>query len=320
MLERHFVHRFHLQRLRSGPFAPYLDSLSESLHAAGYAKGTAREYLGCAAHLGVWMARAKLPIRALDEAMIVRFGKHQSSCRCPPPVGVRSAYGASRAARIALEHLRALGVVAPAPEPQSPPDLVQRFDHWMLQHRGVREFTLSIYRPVLLHFLRAEGDVPAKYTARGVRRFVMRRVHGASNRMVSSTVAAVKMFLRYLAAEGRCRPGLDAAIPKLAAWSLASLPRGLPPGDVERLLSACDGRTPFGRRDRAVLLLLARLGLRAGDVLELRLDDIDFEAATLRVRGKGRRETALPLPQDVGDAILAYLASALSRSDPPVLG
>lgn len=307
MLERYFAHRFHLERFRSGPFAPYLDSLSELLQAAGYATRTAREYLGSAAHLGVWMARSKLPIRSLDEAMIVRFGKHLRSCRCPPPVGVRSGYGACRAAEIALGHLRELGVVERATEPPPVPDLVQSFEHWMRQHRGVCDATLSMYRPVLLRFLRAEGQVPEEYAASGIRRFVVRRARGASAMKVGSTIAAMKMFLRYLAAAGECRPGLDAAIPKLARWSLASLPRGLPPADVDRLLSACDVRTPFGRRDRAILLLLARLGLRAGDVLELRLGDIDFAEATLRVRGKGRRETLLPLPQEVGDAILAYL-------------
>lgn len=115
------------------------------------------------------------------------------------------------------------------------------------------------------------------------------------------------MFLRFLIAEGQCAVGLDAAIPALAHWRLASLPRYLPPEDVERLIASCDRASAVGRRDRAILLLLARVGLRAGDIVRVRLSDVDWKTASIQVCGKGRRHTRLPLTREVGQAIVAYL-------------
>ena len=122
-----------------------------------------------------------------------------------------------------------------------------------------------------------------------------------------TVVTAVRMFLRFLIAVGRCHPGLEHALPTIAHWRLSSLPRYLPAEAVERVLRSCDVTTAIGCRDRAVLLLLARLGLRAGDVAALQWGDIDWHDGTLCVAGKNRRHTRLPLPQEVGDALLAYV-------------
>jgi len=123
------------------------------------------------------------------------------------------------------------------------------------------------------------------------------------------------MFLRFLIAEGQCAGGLDAAIPTVAHWRLASLPRYLPAKDVERLIASCDRASAVGRRDRAILLLLARLGLRAGDIAHLRLSDIDWKGASIQVCGKGRRQARLPLSQEVGQAIVAYLKKGRPRTN-----
>jgi site-specific recombinase XerD len=122
------------------------------------------------------------------------------------------------------------------------------------------------------------------------------------------------MLLRYLVTQGVCDAILIGAIPTVAEWRLATLPRYLPASDIERIIKGCDTSKPNGLRDRAILLLLTRLGLRAGDVADLHFSDINWQRATLRVLGKGRRESRLPLPQDVGDAILAYL----ERARPPL--
>jgi site-specific recombinase XerD len=115
------------------------------------------------------------------------------------------------------------------------------------------------------------------------------------------------MFLRFLVAEGCCRAGLLGAIPVVPHWRLTSLPRYVSPEDVERLVACCDPTTPVGKRDRAILLLLARLGLRAGDIVQMRLEDIDWKGAWVQVSGKSRHQTRLPLTQEVGQAIAAYL-------------
>ena len=130
---------------------------------------------------------------------------------------------------------------------------------------------------------------------------------------VKTMTTALRGYLRFLAAQGQCRPWLDRAVPTLPQWRLSALPRYLSGADVERLIASCDLSKPHGIRDRAILLLLARLGLRAGDILAMRLDDIAWDEGTLRVRGKGRREVRLPLPQDAGDALLVYLGRVRPR-------
>jgi site-specific recombinase XerD len=125
--------------------------------------------------------------------------------------------------------------------------------------------------------------------------------------------------LRFLIAEGHCRAGLLGAIPVVPHWRLTSLPRYLPPEDVERLIASCDPSSPVGKRDRAILLLLARLGLRAGDIVQMRLPDIDWKGAWVHVSGKNRRQTRLPLTQEVGQAIATYVQSARPRANTDAL-
>ena len=121
----------------------------------------------------------------------------------------------------------------------------------------------------------------------------------------------MRMYLRFLVSEGGIAPALLAAVPTVPQWRLSTLPRYIPADDVERSIVSCDDG-PAGVRDRAILLLLARLALRAGDIVGLRLGDIDWDRSVVHVSGKSRRETALPLPQDVGDALYAYITSAPS--------
>jgi integrase len=126
---------------------------------------------------------------------------------------------------------------------------------------------------------------------------------------------ALRGYLRFLAATGVCRLSLDHAVPIIPQWRLSALPRFLPGGAVEQVIASCDLTKPHGVRDRAILLLLARLGLRAGDVLMMRLSDIAWDEGMIRVRGKGRREIRLPLPQDAGDALLDYLSRGRPSAD-----
>jgi len=120
-------------------------------------------------------------------------------------------------------------------------------------------------------------------------------------------ITSMRAFLRYLSFRGLCRTDLDQAVPAVAHWRLASLPRCLTADEVDRLIGACEGSSIACLRNRAIILLLVRLGLRAGDVARLCLSDIEWESGTLRVTGKGRYEVRLPLPQDAGDALLRYL-------------
>jgi site-specific recombinase XerD len=187
------------------------------------------------------------------------------------------------------------------------PLLVQGFRHWLTRHRGVSETTLSRYSAAAAELLSELGDDPGQYEAERLRACLLNRSRRRGVGSTKAILSAVRMFLRYLAIEEKCKPGLDGAIPAIAGWRLASLPRCLSADEIEQLLAACELTSPMGLRDRAAILLLARLGLRASDVAALRFADIDWDDGSILVKGKSRREARLPLPQEVGDAILAYL-------------
>lgn len=140
-----------------------------------------------------------------------------------------------------------------------------------------------------------------------MRAFLLDRASQCGTETTQKLITATRAFLRYLIFCGEARDDLDLAVPAIAHWRLATLPPCLSAEELDRLIAACDGVTPGRLRDRAILLLLSRLGLRAGDVAQLRFADINWKSGTVEVTGKGRRQVRLPLPQDVGDALLRYL-------------
>jgi integrase/recombinase XerD len=295
---------------RASTAGDHLGSFAAALVSAGYVPSAVQRRVKAAAHLGCWADDNRLLLGSLGEQALLAFGRHLLRCRCIKRRrrGVGADQLDARLATLFLAHLRTLGVVAPAPVPApsvSHPLLVS-FQAWMLRHRGVTPSTMKVYLRPLVELLAILGGNPDAYTPTAIRRFFV-DAHGRGRGWMRTATTATRSFLRYLVVEGRCASGLDAVVPAVVQWRLATLPRALAPAAVDRLLATCDSTTRCGLRDRAVLLLLVRLGLRAGDVAELRLTDIDWGAGTLHVRGKGRRESILPLPQDVGDALLAYL-------------
>ena len=194
------------------------------------------------------------------------------------------------------------------------PPLFVGFCHWMQEHRGAKDETLKAYGRIVLDALQTLGEDPQQFNPARLRAFVLDRAprHGRSKAKL--VVTTLRTFIRYLIAQGACPVGLDTAIPTVAGWRLASLPRYLPATDIERILATCDPSTVRGARERAILLLLARMGLRVGDICNMRLADIDWEQGTLKVCGKSHRDVLLPLSQEVGDALRHYLATARSAT------
>lgn len=229
------------------------------------------------------------------------------SARWLPANGQDHCHGAD----LFLQHLQDTGVVMrPAvPVPQQP-RLLLGFCQWIQQHRGVKEETLKAYERIIVDALRFFGDDPAQFNAHSLRTFVLNRAPRSGRSKAKLVVTALRTFVRYLTAQGLCPVDLDAAIPTIAGWRLATLPRHLPASDIERVLATCDPAKAIGARDRAALLLLCRLGLRAGDVGDLRWQDIDWQEATVEVMGKSQRAVRLPLSQEVGDALVHHLANA----------
>ena len=191
--------------------------------------------------------------------------------------------------------------------PHTEPALVASFREWFRKHRGATEPTLRHYCRDATEILLTLGEDFGEWTARRIRMFLLDRSNQCGNATAEHLITAMRAFLRYLSFRGLCRSDLGQAIPSLAHWRLATLPASLTAKEVERLVASCNGSSARCLRDRAIILLLVRLGLRAGDVVRLRLADIEWENGTLRVLGKSRYEVRLPLPQDVGDAVLRYL-------------
>ena len=188
--------------------------------------------------------------------------------------------------------------------------VLEGFREWLLQHRGLALVTVERHNHLITRMLPALGSDAGQYNAATVRTVILERIRGCQPAYAKTIVAALRIYLRYLATAGVCKPGLDHALPTVAEWKLLSLPKYLDSGQVARLMDACRKGGSLSLRDRAIILLLFRLGLRAGDIAGMRPADIDWREATLLVRGKGRRDVHLPLPQDAGDAVLDYLKDA----------
>lgn len=299
-----------------GCVEPYVRGFAKELSSAGYSALVIRSYLLSAAHFGRWMDSWEIAVGSITDKTVADFASHR--CECP---GVRrllqrpSRRYAARV-RVFVEHLRRLRVVPAVakPVPMVAPPLVG-FRTWMTNHRGATAKTIDRYERAITRMLPSLGDDFAHYDAGLVRRVLLAEARQVSRIYAKDFVSALRAFLRFHAAEGRCRPHLDRAVPAVPIWKLSGLPRYLEAADVDLLIDSCDLTRPHGVRDRAVILLLARLGLRAGDIVMMRLDDLDWDAGSVRVRGKGRKEVRLPLPQDVGEALIRYLVAARPTTD-----
>lgn len=303
-----------MEKLGDGLAGRLLESFARVLSEADYAKVTARRHLRAAEHFLYWTHRLGMTVREANEQVLIRFFNHLSQCQCPHfrhAVQVEMTCGA----RLFASHLRDTGIIAaPIPQESNDPELLLAFGHWMRQQRGTCNVTLSHYRRHLRELLERIGQEPSRLQASTLRNFVMEKNRSCGWTKAQQCTTALRMFLRFLIARGDCPVGVEAAIPTLAHWRLATLPRYLQPEEVERVIASCDRSSPVGRRDQAILLLLARLGLRAGDIVHLRLTDIDWNKASIQVCGKSRRQTRLPLTQEMGEAIVDYLQNGRPRS------
>jgi len=295
-----------------GPLEPHLDGLGALLLEQGYRNKTAERKLQLIADLSQWLRRKRFELIQLDEAQVRLFLREHSK-----RIAKRS--GDQAAMSMLLRYLRQSGVLPARQLPStSEIDLVVRdYECFLTQQRCLAQTSVAQYLPVARRFLshRFEGEKVElqKLRVSDITDFVSHDMGYRGRRSAQLMASVLRSLLTFLLQEGRVGTNLAAAVPTIAGWRLSELPRFLEARHVERILRSCDRRTKTGKRDYAILLLLARLGLRAGEVAFLNLEDIDWNAGELRIRGKGSRVDRLPLPQDVGRAIADYLKTARPR-------
>jgi len=297
-----------LSRVPEGPLATYLGPFAASLSRQGYTRGYIHRQVMLAACFSRWLKQTEVLPHGITSEHPARYLRFRYRRRGPNP-GDRAALDHF------IEFLRCEGVVhaEEVPTPQLTPaeQCVQAYEQYLREERVLAEATIVNYAPFIGRFLKDRfGAGPVKLSslrARDVVGFVQRQARHLHLKRAKLLTTALRSFLQYARYRGEIQVDLATVVPCVANWSMPSIPRGIAPDQVSRLLSQINRSTPVGRRDYAILLLLARLGLRSGEVAFLELEDIDWKAGCLSVHGKGGHRTQLPLPKDVGDAIVAYL-------------
>lgn len=281
-----------------------------------YSAASIKSYRSEAAHFAAWVRVTRLRWADVTDAHVGLYADHD--CRCPvyrkrgTLVGHHGPLRRSKGARRFLGFLRDRNVLLQVDRRDHQDDHLAAYKTWLKAHCGSSAETIRRYCGEVKHWL-PELTKPSELNAGIIRRIVSHRISQAPG---SASLIAVIMrsYLRFLISRGECEPALQHAFPSIRRYRLGTLPRYMDDATVEKIIASCLTDTAVEIRDKAIILLLARLGLRAGDVCQLRLADIDWNAGYLRVSGKGRRADRLPLPQDAGDAILDYI----ERARPPI--
>jgi integrase/recombinase XerD len=289
-----------------GPLEQYAPGFRPWLLDKGYTPLGTVPKLQLMAHVSRWLEREGLTVSGLTGQEAGRFlaARHAAGTRWPKSLA---------GLRPLLDYLDGLGVLPPeppAPPPGAGAGMIAEVTEYLRSERGLAPMTVGAYSSKAARFLAryAPGGDPAVITPGDVSAAVVAELSGGRSASAGQYFAcSLRAFLRYCHVQGLVNADVSAAALSVTGRRTTMLPRGLEPGQVAALLGACDRDEPDGRRDYAVILLLARLGLRAGEAARLRLDDINWRAAEIGIRGKGGQYDVLPLPADVGTAIAAWL-------------
>lgn len=299
--------RLAAEHLRGSPLVPHLSAFAASLREDGYAIVTMRSKVGVLADFAQWLERKSISVTELDERRAEMFicGRQRKG---------RLRRGDRETLRQFLAHLRNRGVVPrlePTPDDSALGAILDRYEKHLRSERALVTATVVNYVPFARRFLVERfqyGPVLVReLKAADISAFVLRHAPTMGCRRAQLMTTAFRSFFRFLFQTGELKADLAVSVPAVADWRLSTVPKHLRPEEVRRVLGGCDRKTSAGRRDYAVLLLLARLGLRAGEVVSLQLDDIDWRAGEILIRGKGLLHDRMPLPADVGEALTSYL-------------
>ena len=300
------VFRHHRLCKQEGPLGPYIESFAAEMRYERYAQHTSELEVRLVIDFGRWLANRGIQAQEITAELFKPYLRSRRQRRVPTGSDLS-------ALRRLLDLLIRKGVV---PEPVAPAataaDLLQsEFRLYLQQERALASTTQSYYLAFVSEFLKERfgaGPVDlSSLSAADVTGFVRRRAVTIQSRRVQLMTTALRSFLRFARCRGDIDKDLAACVPAVANWKLSTIPRAIPSSQVELVLTSVDRRTAMGRRDYAILLILARLGLRAGEIKTLTLEDLDWQEGLITVRGKAGRYSQLPLPADVGEAIADYL-------------
>jgi integrase/recombinase XerD len=305
-MEQFFKKPHMVAELRCGPLAPLLDQIAQELQDDGYATSTARFQLVVASDFSGWLGRESIQPQCISRQHATAYMRYRDERGC---VKREEAEAAINRLFEFLARRQIISEGGPAPMNEIE-QVVDIFGTYLLEQRGLASRTVVGYRMFALRFLRAistsDQFEPSCLCAAVIFKFVQEHIPGSGGTKGRDTLNAVRSFLRFARYQEYINTDLASIVPRVASWTLASIPKALPADQVERVLDSCDRSTKNGKRDYAILILLARLGLRVGEVASLCLEDIEWESGTVTVRGKtGPR--VLPLPADVGEALSQYI-------------
>ncbi len=301
------------RRLRSGPHGQLVERYAARLVEDGLVRHGTWRCLNVVGGLLSWIASRRGALTDLDDRSVEQYLRHRAGKQSIQP-GDRSAL------KRWLSVLREDGAIAPAvlPPLTSHDRIFNEFDAYLRAERGLAPKSIVRHLPVIRRFLHEvcpAGDCDlGKIGQEEVIRYIERHARDWSPGTGKAMCWSLRAFLRYLHHQGLNPRALADCVPSMRRWRLGSLPTFLPVAQVQRALDSCDRATPMGRRDYAILMMLAKLGLRAGEVATLTLDDIDWRTGEMLVRAKGRQRARMPIPPDVGAAIVAYLRNGRPKS------
>jgi site-specific recombinase XerD len=291
----------------TGPLSPFREGFGAWLETACYSRQVRAVHLRLMADLSLWLGERGETGAGLSTPLLAEFITSRRAAGCRTGLSMR-------ALRPLMEYLRGTGAVPPeeSARPSGPAEeAIAGYASYLRSERGLSAATVeletALIRPFLAGRVRAGIKDLESLTAADVQAFVLDCARNFPPARVQRTGTALRSLLRFLHLRGVTVSPLAGAVPSAASWKLSGLPRHLTQEEAARMVGSCDLETVTGRRDQVVLLLLARLGLRAGEAAGLRLDDIDWRAGEITVRGKGSRHERLPLPPDVGEALASYL-------------
>jgi site-specific recombinase XerD len=304
-----------LSREPDGPIASYIGAFAKSRSALGYAPYSIHRQVLLAACFSRWLKQTGVTLRHIRSDHPSQYLRYRAQ-------RLRPIAGDTAALKHLIDFLRGEGLIAAekiAARTLTPVECcAQAYTQYLREVRALSRAAVVNYVPLICGFLKDRfGNGPvmlSRLSACDVVGFVRRQVPHLHLKRAKLLTTALRSFLRYARYCGEVTLDLAAAVPIVANWSMPSIPRAIGSDQVRQLLASIDRSTASGRRDYAIVLLLARLGLRSGEVAFLELDDINWDAGQVSVRGKRGQRTALPLPIDVGKAIAAYLKHGRPRS------